>query len=92
MKETYKSVIEAIANAETQNIKLGMEIGELKSKYFYEDLILFLKGDNSKNGNLYFEKLKPLYDKYGYEKVNRILLTLEEKEEVKEEAKGGENE
>ena len=96
MQKTWEAVVEAVADAETQNVKLGIGIGELKTKYFYKDLILFLKGDNSKNGNIYFDRLKPLYDKFGYEKVNRILLALEEKEEekeeVKEEEKGEDNE
>lgn len=91
MKLTWQSVAQSLTEAEHQNIKLGIAIGELKNKYFYKAIILFLKGDNSENGNIYFEKLKPLYDKFGYEKVNRILLALEEKEEVKEE-KGDENE
>ena len=88
IEKGWQTIIEARTKAERLNIKLGIAIGELKNEYFYKALISFLKGDNSKNGNIYFEKLKPLYDKFGYEKVNRILLALEEKEEVK----GGANE
>ena len=82
--EAYKKTIEQ--NTEQTNIELGIAIGELKKEYYYNDLIEFLKGNDEAKGHIYFDKLKPLYDKYGYEKVNRILLSLEE---PKAEEKGG---
>jgi hypothetical protein len=87
-KNWAEQLAEILTKTETENICLGMEIAELKKSYYYDELIKFLKGGTG-NGNLYFEKLKPLYDKYGYEKVNRILLSLEEE---KAEEKGAENE
>lgn len=89
--EACKKTIEQ--GTEQTNIELGIAIGELKREYFYNKLISFLKGDDKDNGSMYFERLKPLYDKYGYEKVNRVLLSLEEpKAEEKAEDKGAENE
>ena len=61
-----------------ENIHLGMDIEKLCNSYFYGKLIKYIKGDDSENGSMYFHELKPLYDKYGYEKVNRVLLALED--------------
>ena len=63
---------------EAKNIRLGMSIERLKMSYTYGKLIKYLKGDDSENGSMYFYELKPLYDEFGYEKVNRVLLALEE--------------
>lgn len=89
-----QSVKEVISTFEKENIKLGIDIGDLKKQYYYDDLMKFLKGDNACNGSLYFDKLKPLYDRYGYERVNRILLELEEEptQETNEEEKGEDDE
>lgn len=80
-KNWAEQLADILTKTETENIHLGMDIAELKKEYFYNKLIAFLKGDNTDCGCLYFEKLKPLYDRYGYEKVNRILLSLEESKE-----------
>lgn len=91
-KTTWAEILDACKktieqNTEQANIELGIEIGELKRSYFYDGLIKFLKGeDDGAFSGMDFYKLKPLYDKYGYEKVNRILLSLEE---AKAEEKGG---
>lgn len=78
-KETLAGVItKALTDVETQNIHLGIDIEKLRNGYFYGKIIKFLKGDDSEYGSMYFHELKPLYDKYGYEKVNRILLALED--------------
>lgn len=68
---------------EQENISLGMEIEKLRNGYFYGKIIKFLKGDDSENGSMYFHELKPLYDKYGYEKVNRVLLAFEDEKRGK---------
>lgn len=82
MEEKKTNWAEALAKAvgteEMKNVHLGIEIVELQNAYYYEDLIAFLKGDTEGAKDIYFGKLKPLYDKYGYEKVNRILLALED--------------
>lgn len=93
-KQFSQSVAKVISDLEKENIKLGIDIGDLKRQYFYKDLMQFLKGDKMCNGSLYFDKLKPLYDKYGYEKVNRVLFELEEEsaKETTEEEKGEDNE
>jgi len=78
-KNWATELAEVLRKQETENIKLGMEIAELKNQYYYDGLIEFLKGNITASNGMYFEKLKPLYDKYGYEKVNRVLLETEEK-------------
>lgn len=84
-KKTIKDVLqETFEKVEADNVRLGMGIAEIKSKYFYSDLIAYLKGDDEKCGHMYFHELKPLYDQYGYEKVNRILLALEEAKDGQE--------
>jgi hypothetical protein len=85
MEEKKKSWAEQVKDTvyemEMQAVQLGIEIGALKNTYYYHDIIAVLKGTAQKSEDMYFGKLKPLYDKYGYEKVNRILLALEETEQ-----------
>ena len=85
MEEKKQSFVEElktiVLEAEMQNVQLGIEIGALKNTYYYPDIIALLKGTTQGAEDMYFGKLKPLYDKYGYEKVNRILLALEETEQ-----------
>lgn len=81
-KKTWSEQIkEALAEAEMTNVRLGIAIGELRGGYYYADLIAFLKGTATGNEDMYFGKMKPIYDEYGYEKVNRILLALDEQEQ-----------
>ena len=78
-KTDWKDALtQVLTEVETNNVRLGMDVATLRGQYFYSDLIAYLKGDDGNKGHIYFHELKPLYDKYGYEKVNRILLTLEE--------------
>lgn len=81
LKESLKDIV-------MDNIHLGIEIQKLKGEYFYDKLIAYLRGDNSGTGSMYLYNLKPLYDKYGYEKVNSVLLKLEDEETGKGEEKG----
>ena len=61
-------------------IQLGMEIAKIKQEYWFSDLMKFLKGnDEEHHGSMYFCNLKPFYDKYGYEDVNKILMSMEGK-------------
>lgn len=65
------------------DVRLGMEIKTLENYYDYDNLISFLKG---KTQSCYsFEKIKPLYDKYGYKLVNNVLLELDREEKEKRE-------
>lgn len=86
--EKKKSWVEelkgVVYEAEMQNVQLGIEIEKLKNTYYYSDIIAFLKGTATGAEDMYFGRMKSLYDKFGYEKVNRILLELEKDE------KGGE--
>lgn len=63
---------------------LGIEIGKLKERYYYKALIKYLQGNDDDMGSLYLSHLKPLYDAYGYETVNCLLLAFEEADRTKE--------
>ena len=77
-KENWLGAItKVVSEAEATNIRLGMRIERLVDSYFYGKLIKFLKGDDSDSGSMYFAELKPLYDEFGYEKVNRVLLAYD---------------
>ncbi len=77
-KQTCRErLLNVIYGTEMKDVRLGMEISTLKDSYYYSDVIAFLKGTATGNEDMYFGKLKPLYDEYGYEKVNRILLDLD---------------
>ena len=84
MKELGDAFSKATADNGYKLICLGVDIQKLKERYFYKDIIAFLKGE--KEVCYDFHEMKPLYDKYGYEKVNKTLLKLEAEEtsEVKE--------
>lgn len=86
--ETMKELGKALSNATVENeyklVCLGVDIQKLKERYFYKDIIAFLKGEKEKCYD--FCELKMLYDKYGYEKVNKMLLKTHE--ETKEENAG----
>lgn len=75
---------DTLTKLEMNGIHLGIEIAKIKNEYYYAILIKYLQGDDKDSGSLYLSNLKPLYDKYGYDKVNRILLKLEEKEQTNE--------
>ena len=79
-KSLGEVVKEMLQGEDKKNIRLGMAIAEVRNAYYYKDLIAFLKGDGEGNGTLYFHLLKPLYDTYGYKKVNDILLELDSEE------------
>lgn len=53
-------------------INLGVEIGIFEESYKYDGIMQFLKGESQSCYD--FDRLKPLYDKYGYSLVNSILL------------------
>ena len=89
MKELGEAMGKATKHNEYVNIGLGMAIQKLKQSHFYGKLVKFLNGDDSDNGSLYFAEMKPLYDEYGYEKVNKAVLHFYEAEQV---VKGVENE
>lgn len=58
--------------------KLGMDIAKIKQEFWFSDLMKFLKGDDEEHhGNMYFCNLKPLYDEYGYNIVNKTLMSME---------------
>ena len=94
-KETWVDAIaKVLSEAEATNIRLGMKLERFVNSYFYGKIIKFLKGDDSENGSMYFAELKPLYDEFGYEKVNRILLAYdgEMTQESKTESEGQKDE
>lgn len=77
-----EAIAKAVSGAEETNVALGMEIQKLKQSYSYKDIIAFLKGE--KEHCFDFCTLKPLYDKYGYEKVNKYLLSTYEAKQASE--------
>ena len=60
---------------EKTSIRLGIEIRNIQTSYYYESLIKFLKGEE--NECMYFDHLKPLYDEYGYKEVNKAILEFD---------------
>lgn len=64
------------------DIKLGMELEKLKHDYRYEQIANFLKGKSE--SCMYLDRVKPLYDEYGYELVNRTILDIEREKPKKE--------
>ena len=58
-----------------KDIKLGMEIEKLKHDYRYEQIVEFLKGKS--DNCMYLDRVKHLYDEFGYELVNNTILELE---------------
>lgn len=83
IKNWKDELAKTLKEIETVNIRLGMEIQSLKDRFYYKHLLGFLSG-KTKDGGMYLEYLKPLYDKYGYEKVNRVLLETYEGEKEDE--------
>ena len=74
--------MELVKQAERERtlIKFGMELAKIKQEYWFKDLMKFLKGeDEEHHGDMYFCNLKPLYDRYGYDRVNNILMNWEER-------------
>ena len=69
------------------DIKLGRKIENLKGSWRFDKMVKFLKGENDINDtyNDYFTKLKPLYDEFGYDKVNNLIFEIAD--ELKEEEK-----
>lgn len=57
------------------DIKLGMDLQKLKEKWAYKEILSFIKGET--DSCLSFYELKPLYDEYGYYKVNQAIIELE---------------
>ena len=62
-----------------RDIALGMELQKLSERYFFKDLAAFVKGEPTETGALYFQELKPLYDKYGYKTVNSYISEISDK-------------
>lgn len=65
------------------DVRLGLKIGQLKNNYSFKDIYNFI-AENTKEC-LYFADIKPLYDEFGYSKVNDVILAVgNEMFEVKE--------
>lgn len=70
---------------EERYTRFGMAMAEIKNQYWFDSVVEFLK-DGNKEGEWYFSKLKPFYDKYGYTKVNNLLIKIyNEKKEANNE-------
>lgn len=86
--EEYKKILNCIKvklqdKKLSEEIRLGLKIGRLKDTYGFKDIYNFITG--KKNECFYFVDLKPLYDEFGYQKVNEVILAVgNEMFEVKE--------
>lgn len=67
-----------------KDIELGMEFAKLKDRYNYKKIVDCVKGDLSDTYGV-FEILKPLYDKYGYGKINKLILEFEKEKGAEDE-------
>lgn len=68
---------------EFESVRLGMRLAGVVNAYYGEKLIAYLKGEDE-GGGMYFCELKPLYDEFGYNKVNKALLRLDEEKRTNE--------
>ena len=79
-KNENKSILQTFADELKQNMlkntMLGYEIGKMQTNYYFKDIVEFLKGNTEECFN--YCKLKPLYDKYGYEITNNAILQVQE--------------
>lgn len=53
-------------------IRLGCELGELTKKIDFDELVAFLNGETDHYED--FDKLKPLFDEFGYLIVKQAIL------------------
>lgn len=76
-----------MSNYYNDDVKLGLAIGKLKEEsYYYREIVKFIKGEDASSYS-YFGKLKPFFDRFGYEKTMDVLLAIiaeDEQEEQKE--------
>lgn len=79
-EETAKRLSEAVDDFIFADLDLGVALGKLKESYGFDEIVAFLKGE--KENCLDFYKLKPLYDKYSYKKVNQAILHLVKNGEI----------
>lgn len=70
-------------------VKLGMAIQRLKDDFYFKRIVKFLKGDLSEDYCV-FKNLKPLYDEFGYKKINQLILEIADEEEKSKEGEKNE--
>lgn len=76
LEEITEIIEEEMEKHEFIHIRLGVQLAGVINSYYCKKLISYLKGENSEGG-MYFNELKPLYDEFGYEKVNKALFRLD---------------
>lgn len=70
-------------NTLNEQVRLGLEVGHLKDTYKFKDIYNFIAGKTK--DCFYFVDIKPLYDEFGYQAVNDVILAVgKEMFEVKE--------
>lgn len=69
-----------MARIDKASFELGIALAEMKNAYYFDDLAAFMKNEPTDGGEMYFGKLKPLFDKYGYETVKEAILKISKKE------------
>lgn len=56
------------------DVRLGLKIGQFQMQYGFKDIYNFIAG-NTKDCMFYVD-VKPLYDEFGYSKVNETILKI----------------
>lgn len=88
-QEGIAKLTEALNKVAFGGLELGFEIGRLKDRYCFNDIVEFLKGNRA--DCYHYDLLKDFYDRYGYENVNRSILHIVEHYGIDTTPKGGEN-
>ena len=61
-------------NTLNEQVRLGLEVGQLKNTYQFKSIYEFILGKTKEC--YYFVELKPLYDEFGYQAVNDVILAV----------------
>lgn len=61
-------------NTLNEQVRLGLKVGQLKNTYQFKSIYEFILGKEKEC--YYFVELKPLYDEFGYQAVNDVILAV----------------
>lgn len=66
-----------MSKKEKKLIELGIKIGTIKEGLNWNDIVKAIRDNDVTYSNI-FATLKPLYDEYGYEMINEVIIELSE--------------
>ena len=70
-----------MARIDKASFELGIALASMKYEYYFDGLVAFIRGENAAtSGEMNFGRLKPLFDKYGYEITKEAILKISKKE------------